>query len=97
MVGDQICYSLIWMMKWPRVFFVRSFAEYLINKATRMFSKLGRKSYFGNVCMSIFVYVDVHICVCAFIHVCTYTFVFINVCMGIFTLYFLVSLAYVYV
>ena len=46
MVGDQICYLLILMMKWPRVF-VRSFAEYLINKATRMFRKPGRKSYFG--------------------------------------------------
>ena len=61
-----------------------------------MFSKLGRKSYFGNVCMSIFVDVDVHICVCAFIHVCTYTFVLIHfMCMGILTLHFSVSLAYV--
>ena len=29
------------------MFFVRSFTEYLINKAARMFSKPDRKSYFG--------------------------------------------------
>ena len=52
-----------------------------------MFSKPGWKSYLGNVCMSIFVDVDVHISVCTFIHVCTYTSVLINLCVRVYLHY----------
>ena len=46
MVDNQICYLLIRRTKWPRVF-CEEFYRISINKAARMFSKPGRKSYFG--------------------------------------------------